>query len=229
MSYQPKSRPDITLLINHLEENPEFLVPCLDAPMRSVVMEDTNSLEMAMPSVQNTITHSTPVSFLHRRSATSQEKLSPLRKTHASQGFKFAPLRNTRTYLSAAEKKLRRNSVGTPQALHRETISLTANIDSPLLRTNSFQRHLPSVTCSERGEKDNSSDYFSDTSKELCQTITSVWRLHSRRPARPSSVSCWNEAPVSLICMCPRTSLRLAVYLMFQQPRISASLAVQLV
>ncbi|XP_046552230.1 guanylate cyclase D-like [Haliotis rubra] len=174
MSYQPKSRPDITSIINHLENYPEFLVPCLDAPMRSVIMEDTNSLELAMPSVQNTITNSTPVSFLHRRSTASQEKLSPLRKTHTSQGFKFTPLRHSKTYLSAAEKKLRRNSVGTPQALHRETISLVANVDSPLLRTNSFQRHLPSVTCSERGEKDNSSDYFSDTSKELYQTITSV-------------------------------------------------------
>ncbi|XP_041375599.1 guanylate cyclase D-like [Gigantopelta aegis] len=177
MSYEAHVRPSLDKILDYLDRNPKFLSPCLDLPMKSVVMEDTNSLEMALPSCQNTISLSTPLSVLNRRSGSSQEKLAGSRKTSggstSQDRFKVSvPLRQARSFVACAtDPFFRRNSIGTPQALHQETVPLTAEFT----RSNSFHRQFSAI--SDGGDRNyitTSSDYFSDTSKEMYQTITSL-------------------------------------------------------
>ena len=175
MSYESHLRPSLDKILDYLDRNPKFLSPCLDLPMKSVVMEDTNSLEMALPSCQNTISLSTPLTSFPRRSGSSQEKLAGGRKSSggstSQDRFKVSvPLRQARSFIACATDPFRRNSIGTPQALHRETEPLTAEFT----RSSSFHRQFAISDSVDRNYITTSSDYFSDTSKEMCQTVTSL-------------------------------------------------------
>ncbi|KAK7475017.1 hypothetical protein BaRGS_00033764, partial [Batillaria attramentaria] len=181
MFYDQGFRPDLEDILDYLHYNQKFLVPCLDAPMSSVVMEDTDSLEMALPSCQTTLTPSNTQSHLQRRSGSWQDKLaSAARKTFSVPGFsnKSANSKYTKTLFATTVPmvdRVRSNSISAMQSPSAMD-ALLAEEDMDLRRTNSCQKQLSSVGTSEQGDSGErgDSDYFSDNSKELCQTITTV-------------------------------------------------------
>lgn len=96
MSVDPGYRPGLDDILSYLNYSPAFLTPCLDVPATSVVHEDTDSLEMHLPSatlaalsVQNTTT-SMPAAFFSQSSQRHhswQEKLKYKRKTFSVPGL----------------------------------------------------------------------------------------------------------------------------------------------
>lgn len=182
MFYDQGFRPDLEDILDYLQFNQKFLVPCLDAPISSVVMEDTNSLEMALPSCQTTLTPGNTQTHLQRRSGSWQDKLaSAARKTFSVPGFSSkssSANKYTRTLFSSpapSVDRVRSNSVTTMQSPSAMD-ALLAEEELDLRRSNSCHKQLSSVGTSERGDSGErgDSDYFSDNSKEVCQTITTV-------------------------------------------------------
>ena len=180
MFYDRGFRPDLEDILDYLYYNRHFLVPCLDAPMSAVVMEDTDSLEMALPSGQTTLTPSTAPFHLQRRSGSWQDKLaSAARKTFSVPSFvskSHSSKLHGRTMLTTPVlDRVRSSSVGAV-GHGGTTEALLCEEEADFVRSTSCLRQLSSVATSERdsGERGDS-DYFSDNSKELCQTITTVW------------------------------------------------------
>ncbi|ESO82631.1 hypothetical protein LOTGIDRAFT_109151 [Lottia gigantea] len=175
LSFDMKARPDIHQICEFLEKFPDLLTPCIEAPMTSVVMEDTDSLEMALPSNQNTVNlPASPIAYLHRRSLGSQEKLPVARKTSNTlqPGTKTIPKSQSRTILMPNDQS-RRNSITTPL--------VTQYVNYDIHRSSSYQKQLMTLAAGD------TSDYFSDNSKEIqiqnlreggvkeiCQTVTSL-------------------------------------------------------
>ena len=180
MFYDQGFRPDLEDILDYLYYNRHFLVPCLDAPMSAVVMEDTDSLEMALPSSQTTVTPGSGQSHFPRRSGSWQDKLaSAARKTFAVPGFgskSHGSKAQGRTFLATpALDRVRSSSVGAMQS-GSAMESLLGEEEGELTRSTSCLRQISSVGTSERGDSGErgDSDYFSDYSKEVCQTITTV-------------------------------------------------------
>lgn len=180
MFYDQGFRPDLEDILDYLNYNRHFLVPCLDAPMSSVVMEDTDSLGMALPSSQTTTSPCTAQSHFPRRSGSWQDKLaSAARKTFSVPGFaskSHASKAQSRTFLTVpALNRVRSSSMGAMQS-ESAMESLLSGEDMDLRRSTSCLRQISSVGTSERGDSGErgDSDYFSDYSKEMCQTITTV-------------------------------------------------------
>ncbi|XP_050398346.1 uncharacterized protein LOC126816156 [Patella vulgata] len=169
LSFDMKVRPDMRQILEFLEKYPDLLMSCIDLPMTSVVMEDTDSLEMAIPSVQNTVNLQTsPIAYLQRRSAGSQEKLTASRKSSSITlpGTKTIAKSQSRVVLMPNEQT-RRNSINAPLVLPKE---LYVNYD--MRRSSSYQKQLMTLAAGDK--TDATSDYFSDNSKEICQTVTSL-------------------------------------------------------
>ena len=182
MFYDQGFRPDLEDILDYLDYNRHFLVPCLDAPMSSVVMEDTDSLEMALPSGQTTMAPGTALSLFPRRSGSWQDKIaSAARKTFSVPGFaskSHGSKAQSRTFLpTPALDRVQSSSVGAMQS-GSAMESLLCEEEGDLTRSTSCLKQMSSVGTSERGDSGErgDSDYFSDYSKELCQTITTVWR-----------------------------------------------------
>lgn len=183
MFYDQGFRPDLEDILDYLKYNQQFLVPCLDAPITSVVMEDTDSLEMALPSCQTALIHNaTPSSFLPRRSGSWQDKLaSAARKTFSVPGFSNkanGPKIHSKLFHPSplSLERVRSSSICMMQTASAME-SLLSSEETDLRRSTSCNKQLSSVGVSERGdsgERCGDSDYFSDNSKEVCQTITSV-------------------------------------------------------
>ena len=181
MFYDQGFRPDLEDILDYLDYNRHFLVPCLDAPMSSVVMEDTDSLEMALPSGQTTMAPGAAQSLFPRRSGSWQDKIaSAARKTFSVPGFaskSHSSKAQSRTFLpTPALDRVQSSSVGAMQS-GSAMESLLCEEEGDLTRSTSCLKQMSSVGTSERGDSGErgDSDYFSDYSKELCQTITTVW------------------------------------------------------
>jgi hypothetical protein len=194
MFYDQGFRPGLEDILDYLQFNRRFLVPCLDAPISSVVMEDTDSLQMALPTPL-----SPPTPETKRRSGSWQDKLaSAARKTFSVPGFGKGHggggggggkhHHNSRTFLaSPLLSRARSSSLGAMHSV-RESLLLREGdegegggvgigvVGAVVARSTSCLKHVSSPEASERGDSGErgDSDYFSDNSKELCQTITTV-------------------------------------------------------
>ncbi|PVD21200.1 hypothetical protein C0Q70_19369 [Pomacea canaliculata] len=175
MFYDQGFRPDLEDILDYLHFNQKFLVPCLDTPIASVVMEDTDSLEMALSPDQGTVTHSTlPSGLLQRRSGSWQDKLALAARKTLSVPSKCIPKSHTRTLLFGLDRAHSNSMcmVQSPTAMD----SLLPTDDTDLRMGNLCNRQLSSRGTSEMGDSGErgDSDYFSDNSKEVCQTVTTV-------------------------------------------------------
>ncbi|KAL8610364.1 hypothetical protein ACOMHN_041178 [Nucella lapillus] len=181
MFYDRGFRPDLDDILDYLHYNRHFLVPCLDAPTSAVVMEDTTSLQMALPA-GGTTPAANSSSLLHpslhqRRSGSWQDKLaSAARRTFQVPRPGGKSGGGGRGYfLAASLQRGRSSSLGAMQRASAMEALLQGE-EGDLTRSASCLRQLSSVATSERGDSGErgDSDYFSDNSKELCQTITTV-------------------------------------------------------
>lgn len=188
-------RLEIEDIIDDLTKNTELLLPCLNAPTTSVVIEDTESFEIPPASCQNTVTQSNAIKFstlINRRSfygSSSQEKLNSVKRWSGSHGVKNIPPKSGfKTFLPITVERPRSNSVGSPldYNFEKHCIHDNSKTTSPTrTRKDKSKRHSEEFTCSSYSKyipllsnsyysRDQSSDYYSDTSKEMCQNITSV-------------------------------------------------------
>ncbi|XP_076448850.1 uncharacterized protein LOC143285448 [Babylonia areolata] len=182
MFYDRGFRPDLEDILDYLHFNRHFLVPCLDAPTSAVVMEDTDSLQMALPA-GGAATHITPhPHHLHRRSGSWQDKLAcAARKTFSVPSFgvrwQHGGAKGVQRgyFMVPSLQRGRSSSLGAMQRASAMEALLHGE-EGELTRSASCLRQLSSVATSERGDSGErgDSDYFSDNSKELCQTITTV-------------------------------------------------------
>jgi len=181
-------------VIDDLTKNRELLQPCLNAPTTSVVIEDSETFDIPSGSCQNTIHQSNAAKFtslINRRSfygSTSQEKLNSVnvKRWSGSNVIKNVPCSNTKpaikTFIPVMVGRPRSNSLDSPY----DSCADKQCSDSPTRSRKSSQRHSEEFTGSSYSKyipllsnasyyyRDQSSDYYSDTSKELCQNITSV-------------------------------------------------------
>ncbi|KAK3589102.1 hypothetical protein CHS0354_017444 [Potamilus streckersoni] len=190
LAYEPNDRPDMEDIIDMLMKNPEFLKPCLDAPTTSVVIEDSEALELPTHSVQNTVTQSHSNSFttfLNRRSihgSSSQEKLSALKRLSGTPSGKPPTYKSTiKTFIPAMiGGRQRSNSIGTPQAMYKDKYSsyqdnincsnsppskANPNRHSEEIPNSSYNTYIPLLA-------NNGQWAYDDNSEEVCQTVTSV-------------------------------------------------------
>lgn len=189
---EEKERIDLQDIIDTLMADPEFLVPCLDAPTMSVVLEDPVPADIrASPKLPNVVIPSPPSncsSFLNRLSihAGSQELLNAIKRLSGSQGIKVSPQKpgiKTLVVPPYFGGRPRSNSIGTPQASQKDSsydflkeIQCANNTSAKpkekpkryseeFHRSSSYHRYL----LLNNGDKaDASSDYFSDSSKDTC-------------------------------------------------------------
>ncbi|XP_060582600.1 uncharacterized protein LOC132738978 [Ruditapes philippinarum] len=188
-------RPDIEDVIDDLMKNTELLQPCLNAPTTSVVIDDLESFEIPPASCQNTITKMNDIKFstlINRRSfygSSSQEKLNSVKRWSGPNGIKNINSKSGfMTFLPITVGRPRSNSVGSPLDFDFEKHSANENFKptspsrtrkdkskrhSEEFSTSSYSKYIPLLSNSYYS-RDQSSDYYSDTSKELCQNITSV-------------------------------------------------------
>lgn len=190
LAYEPNDRPDMEDIIDQLMKSPEFLIPCLDAPTTSVVIEDSDSLDIMSASCQNTITKSSNcTTLLNRLSQTSQD-IKRFSGGSQGGGKSSTPTKlSIKTFVPAILSRPRSNSLGTtPHSSQRESHydqfyeiqdespNFSFSIDKSKRHSDeipgnaSFMRCIPLLSPSEKG--DATSDYFSDNSKELCQNLT---------------------------------------------------------
>lgn len=188
--FNPYKRPKAEEIIEILSKEKEFLQPTLDAPSSAVVMECTDSVEIKS-SNQNTVTRSSTLNFPIniKRSSSSQERLALLRSNlhvpphcvRVSQAKSASP-RSTLTETSTPDRQ-RRHSIATLLHTPRNSMSPSQSQTQllPLLGSGSVTtttprtpppQAAPPIYQADKG--DNSSDYFSDNSKEMCQAITTV-------------------------------------------------------
>ena len=194
-------RPDMEDIIDDLTKNSERLKPCLNAPTTSVVIEDTEEFEIPPSSCQNTVTPPHTQKFqsvLHRRSiygSVSQEKLNSVtvKRTSGVQVVKTSPNKQTtniKTFIPIVMGRPRSNSVGNPEDYHKDKYNAYRDESKPRSRTRSskdkMNRYSEEILDTSAHNKyipllsnttlygDQSSDYYSDTSKELYQTVTSL-------------------------------------------------------
>ena len=192
-------RPDMEDIIDDLMKNSECLKPCLNAPTTSVVIEDTDEFEIPPSSCQNTVTPSHAQKFqsvLHRRSfhgSMSQEKLNSVsvKRSSGIQGVKTSPNKTThiKTFIPIVMLRPRSNSVGTPEGYHKDKYNMRLDENSPgsrnrnkektkryseeILDSSAHTKYVPLLS-NNTSYGDQSSDYYTDTSKELYQTVTSL-------------------------------------------------------
>lgn len=192
LASESKDRLDLPDIIRFLKANPSFLEPCLDAPTNSVYLaDDLDPIEFKSTSCHSTMTKSHSTNFLNFFNRLSQSSQDAKRLSGGSQSIKL--LTPTKTLVkpafspSSPQGRQRSNSIGTPQALQKDKyndhyevpdISPTGSISNKSHRhsheiPSSFSQCLPLLTSSEKGDRgDETSDYFSDNSKELCQNLT---------------------------------------------------------
>lgn len=188
-------RPDIEDIIDDLTKSAELLQPCLNAPTTSVAIDDTESFEIPPASCQNTVTQLNALKFsslINRRSfygSSSQEKLNILKRWSGSHGVKTSPSKSGfKTFLPVTVGRPRSNSVGSPLDFGYEKCSTNdpfkptspsrsrkdkSKRHSEEFSVSSYSKYIPLLSNSYYS-RDQSSDYYSDTSKEMCQNITSV-------------------------------------------------------
>ncbi|KAH3769941.1 hypothetical protein DPMN_171220 [Dreissena polymorpha] len=192
-------RLDIEDIIDDLTKNLELLQPCLNAPTTSVVIEDSESIEIPAASCQNTATQINAAKFsalINRRSfygSSSQEKLNGVNVKRWSGSNMVKP--NTcnikapvKTFVPAMAGRPRSNSLDDcGYAIHGNQNSKAMYSYSPSrTRKDKSKRHsdeisgprynkyIPLLSNVSYYYADKSPDYYSDTSKELFQNITSV-------------------------------------------------------
>ena len=199
MEIDANDRPDLDDIIDDLTKNSECLKPCLNAPTTSVIIEDTEELEIPPSSCQNTVTQSHTQKFqsvLHRRSiygSMSQEKLNSVntKRYSGAPTVKTVPTKqntNIMTFIPLMGRP-RSNSVGTPEDCYKDKYSVyqdevkprtrsrsgkdkTNRYSEEILDTSAHNKYVPLLSNTTYIEQ--SSDYYSDTSKELYQTVTSL-------------------------------------------------------
>ncbi|XP_061168737.1 insulin-like growth factor 1 receptor [Saccostrea echinata] len=196
LAYEPCDRPDTGDIIDQLLKQPDFLIPCLDAPATSV--EDTEDAELLTSSQHNTITKANSfnlTTLLNRLSTASNDGK---RLSGASQGGKVPSKYTIKTFVPAILGRPRSNSISSPHPSHKNHEYFEIHDESPSNTLDKSHRHSmeiqrehihldPSIslldTYPPAGERtDTTSDYFSDNSKEIvqnltfefCQTITSL-------------------------------------------------------
>lgn len=195
-----KDRLDIEDVIDDLTKNSELLIPCLNAPTTSVVFDDSETFEIPASSCQNTITQSNAAKFtsvINRRSfygSSSQEKLNGVnvKRWSGSNVIKSCPNKSTiKTFIPVVVGRPRSNSLDTPNDYasekHRHSSGSKMTYSPSRTRKERSKRHseefvslayhnkyIPLLSNNAYIYNDQSSDYYSDTSKEMCQNITSV-------------------------------------------------------
>ena len=201
-----KDRFDTEDVIDDLTKNSELLIPCLNAPTTSVVFDDTENFEIPA-SCQNTITQSNAAKFssvINRRSfygSSSQEKLNGVnvKRWSGSNVIKNVPNKTTiKTFIPVVVGRPRSNSLDVPYEYgmekHRNFSGSKSTYSPSRTRRERSKRHSEEFTCPAYNKyipllsnnsyiyKDTTSDYYSDTSKEVCQNITSVWQWSTVQP-----------------------------------------------
>lgn len=191
LAYEACDRLEMKDIIKLLSTNTLFLEPCLDAPTNSVyVTDDLDPMEFKSTSCHSTMTKSHSTNFLQFFNRLSQTSQDAKRLSGCSQNVKL--LTPTKTIVKQFGSPLpqgrqRSSSIGTPEAFHKDKYSDHYEVpdDSPQGSISnkshrhsheipsSFSQCLPLLTSSEKGDRgDETSDYFSDNSKELCQNLT---------------------------------------------------------
>ncbi|KAL4235040.1 hypothetical protein ACF0H5_006678 [Mactra antiquata] len=189
-------RIEIDDIIDDLTKNIELLMPCLNAPTTSVVIEDVEAFDLPPASCQNTVTQSNAVKFssvINRRSfygSSSQEKLTMnIKRWSGSSGVKNNSSKSGfKTFIPISVGRPRSSSVGSPTECTGDKCNSGDNSKSTSpSRTrkdktkryseefsgSSYSKYIPLLS-NPYYSRDQSSDYYSDTSKEMCQNITSV-------------------------------------------------------
>lgn len=192
-----KDRLDTEDIIDDLTKNSELLIPCLNAPTTSVVFDDTENFEIPT-SCQNTITQSNAARFssvINRRSfygSSSQEKLNGVnvKRWSGSNVIKNIPNKSAiKTFIPVPTGRQRSNSLDVPYEYglekHRNHSGSRTTYSPSRTRKEKSIRHSDEFTNPQYNKyipllsnnayyRDQSSDYYSDTSKEMCQNVTSV-------------------------------------------------------
>ena len=191
LAYEACDRLEMKDIINLLTTNTLFLEPCLDAPTNSMcISDDLDPMEFKSTSCHSTMTKSHSTNFLQFFNRLSQTSQDAKRLSGCSQNVKL--LTPTKPIVKQFGSPLpqgrqRSSSIGTPEAFHKDKYSDHYEVpdDSPQGSISnkshrhsheipsSFSQCLPLLTSSEKGDRgDETSDYFSDNSKELCQNLT---------------------------------------------------------
>lgn len=190
LAFEASERLEMKDIINVLTSHASFLEPCLDAPTNSVyISDDLDPMEFKSTSCHSTMTKSHSTNLLHFFNRLSQSSQDAKRLSGGSQSVKLLTPTKTvvKPFSSNPQERQRSNSIGTPEAFHKDKYndhyevpdnSLHGSISNKSHRhsheiPSSFSQCLPLLTSSEKGDRgDETSDYFSDNSKELCQNLT---------------------------------------------------------
>lgn len=192
-------RLDIEDVIDDLSKHAELLIPCLNAPTTSVVYDDTETFEIPASSCQNTVNQSNAAKFssvINRRSfygSSSQEKLNGVnvKRWSGSNVIKNCPNKPTmKTFYPVVVGRPRSNSLDSPYDYstekHRNNSGSKSTYSpsrtrkekskrySEELLSPSYNKYIPLLSNTAYYYREQSSDYYSDTSKEMCQNVTSV-------------------------------------------------------
>ena len=197
-------RPEMDDIIDDLTKNSECLKPCLNAPTTSVIIEDTEELEIPPSSCQNTVTQSHSQKFssvLHRRSiygSMSQEKLNnvTVKRVNCNTSVKLPVQKqnsNIRTFIPIVVGRPRSNSVGTPEDYLKDKYSAlyqdqnkqrsrnksdkdkTNRYSEELIDTSAHNKYVPLLSNTVNyREQSIHVENQGDNFKELFQTVTSL-------------------------------------------------------
>ncbi|KAK0061791.1 venus kinase receptor [Biomphalaria pfeifferi] len=197
MSNDPGYRPDLVDILSYLNYSPAFLIPCLDAPMTSIIHDDSNSLEL-QTSKSDKIkdkkrTFSVPgLSSLAKVGKSSSSAKSPISSSmsssicsgmlHNSSVCSLNSFGNVVGLLDINDLKDEDISFKKHSGdIYRHSLKSYRDVETEIRKMEarksvSSDRRFSSTAGSDRG--DLSSGYISQISKgeskHICQTVTSL-------------------------------------------------------